>query len=174
MVEGVDTDFAELPVHEKPAHNHISSTEQIHAIDLEVSELLKMGVVRKAHHSNKEYISAIFVRPKKDNRWRMILNLKEFNKNVEYFHFKTETLKNALALVKPNFFLVLTGPERCIFFSTCKRIFTGKPKILLGGSALHAHSFSQWISMLPKIILKIVETSDGPSSYARLCVSNLY
>ena len=174
MVEGVDIDFAELPVHEKPTHNHIFSTEQIHAIDLEVSELLKKGVIRKAHHSNKEYISPIFVRPKKDNRWRMILNLKELNKNVEYFHFKTETLKNALALVKPNFFCVLTGPERCIFFSTCKPIFTGKPKVLLRGSALHAHSFFQWITMLPKIIHKIVETSYGPSSYARLCVSHLY
>ena len=75
MVEGVDIDFTELPVQrEKPAHNHTFSTEQIHAIDLEVSELLKKGVIRKAHHSNKEYISPIFVRPKKDNRWRMILN----------------------------------------------------------------------------------------------------
>ena len=75
MVEGVDNNFAELPVQEKPAYKHIFSTEQIHAIDLEVSELLKKGVIRKAHHSNKEYISPIFVQPKKDNRWRMILNL---------------------------------------------------------------------------------------------------
>ena len=56
MVEGVDIDFAELPSQEKPAHNHTFSTEEIHAIDLEVSELLKKGVIRKAHHSNKEYI----------------------------------------------------------------------------------------------------------------------
>ena len=61
MVEGVDKNVAVLPVQEKPAHNHKCSTEQIHAIDLEVSELLKKGVIRKAHHSNKEYISPIFV-----------------------------------------------------------------------------------------------------------------
>ena len=89
----VDIDFAELPVQEKPANSHKFSTEQIHAIDLEVLELLKKGVMRKAHHPNKEYISPIFVPPKKDNRWRMILNLKELNKNLEYFHFKMETLK---------------------------------------------------------------------------------
>ena len=76
MVEGVDIDVAELPAQEKPAHNHAFSTEQILTINLEVSELLKKGVIRKAHHSNKENISLIFVRPKKDNRWRMILNLK--------------------------------------------------------------------------------------------------
>ena len=75
----VDIDFAELLTQEKITHKHKSSTEQIHFIyvfDSEVSELLKKRVIRKAHHSNKEYISLIFVRPKKDNRWRMILNLK--------------------------------------------------------------------------------------------------
>ena len=74
MVEGAHIDFSELPVQEKMSNNHKFSTEQIHVIDLEVSEFLKKGVIRKAHHSNKEYISPIFVRPKKDNRWRMILN----------------------------------------------------------------------------------------------------
>ena len=37
----------------------------------------------------------------------MILNLKQLNKNVEYFHFKMETLKTALALVKPKCFFVV-------------------------------------------------------------------
>jgi len=41
IVKGVDIDFAELPAQENPAHNHKFSTEQIHAIALEVSELLK-------------------------------------------------------------------------------------------------------------------------------------
>ena len=44
MVEGVDIDFAELPSQEKPAHNHTFSTEEIHAIDLEVSESLRQGI----------------------------------------------------------------------------------------------------------------------------------
>ena len=61
IVEGADIDFAELPVQEKMVHNHTFSTEQIHATDLEVSELLKKAVIKKAHHSNKEYISPIFL-----------------------------------------------------------------------------------------------------------------
>ena len=47
----------------------------------------------------------------------MILNLKELNKNVEYFHFKTETLKNALALVKPNFFFWCSLDLKDAYFS---------------------------------------------------------
>ena len=174
MVEGVDTDFTELPIQEKPAHNHTVSTEQIHAIDLEVSELLKKGVIRKAHHSNKEYISPIFVLPKNDNRWRMILNLKELNKKVEYFHFKMETLKNGLALAKPNCFFCSLDLKDAYFSVHVNESSQEYLKFFGGGSALHVHSLSQWVSMLPKIIHKTVETSDGPSSYARLCVNNLY
>ena len=49
MVEGVDINFAELPVQKKKtAHNHKISTEQIYAIDLEV----KKGVIRKARNTS--------------------------------------------------------------------------------------------------------------------------
>ena len=40
----------------------------------------------------------------KDNKLRMILNLKNLNGSVENHHFKMETLKHALALVVPLFF----------------------------------------------------------------------
>ena len=45
-------------------------------------------------HTEGEFISRIFIRPKKDNRVRVILNLKKFNVSVENFHFKMETLKH--------------------------------------------------------------------------------
>jgi hypothetical protein len=35
-----------------------------------------------------EFISNIFIRPKKNGTYRMILNLKLLNCNVEYHHFK--------------------------------------------------------------------------------------
>ena len=83
-----------------------------------------------------------------------------------------ETLKTALALVKSNFFSYFL-----LFFSFCSldlkdayfsvHVNESSQEYLkfFWGSALHVHSFSQWVSMLPKIIHKIVETSDGPSSY---------
>ena len=104
MVEGVDIDFTELPIQEKTPPSHQFSKEQTKAIDSEVTELLNKGVIKKTAHSKNEYVSPVFVRPKKDNKWRMILNLKQLNKNVEYHHFKMETLRNALALVTPNCF----------------------------------------------------------------------
>ena len=106
MVEGVDMEFTELPVQEHPARSHQFSQEQVKAIDSEVSELLRKAVIRKACHSAHEYVSPIFVVPKKDNKWRMILNLKTLNKDVEYHHCKMETLRNTLDLVRKFFFSV--------------------------------------------------------------------
>ena len=82
----------------------ISPHEQSQAIDVETEELLIKGVIVPCNHTEGEFISPIFIRPKKDNRVRVILNLKKFNVNVENFHFKMETLKHALTLVSPNCF----------------------------------------------------------------------
>ena len=39
---------------------------------------------------------------KKNGEYRMILNLKELNKSIPYYHFNMETFESALKLVKPN------------------------------------------------------------------------
>ena len=102
MVQGANIDFTETPVQEKPSKQLNFSAEQNQAIDDEIQELLGKGVIKQCEHSEGEYVSAIFVRPKKDNKLRMILNLKNLNQKVEYHHFKMDTLKNAIALVTKN------------------------------------------------------------------------
>ena len=43
----------------------------------------------------------VFIVPKKDGEYRMILNLKELNQYIEYHHFKMDTFESVLKLVKP-------------------------------------------------------------------------
>ena len=50
------------------------------------------GVISETTHCPGEYISTIFIRPKKDGGFRLILNLKNLNEHVEYQHFKMDTL----------------------------------------------------------------------------------
>ena len=38
----------------------------------------------------------IFIFPKKDGTYRLILNLKNLNDHVEYHHFKMDTLQSAI------------------------------------------------------------------------------
>ena len=68
------------------------------------SLLAKKAVVRTTASAN-DFISSVFLVPKKDGGFRMILNLKEFNKYAQKIHFKMETLQHILYLVTENCFM---------------------------------------------------------------------
>ena len=61
-------------------------------ITAEIIKLCNKGVLEETTHCIGEFISPIFTRRKKDGTYRLILNLKEFNENVEYHHFKMESI----------------------------------------------------------------------------------
>lgn len=105
MVTGTTIDFHTQPVqHNVPLQKNLTPLEgQI--IDNEVSKLLSKGVIVKSDHEDMEFISPIFLRPKKDGSNRMILNLKALNKYVQYYHFKMETLMSAVRLMTPNCYM---------------------------------------------------------------------
>ena len=62
-------------------------------IQEEVNKLLKRGVAVECEHEPVEHISPIFLREKTDGTQRIILNLKNLNKYLEYKHFKMQTLQ---------------------------------------------------------------------------------
>lgn len=67
-----------------------------------LSKLYDKGVIEESVHEEGEVLSHIFVRPKSDGSHRLILNLSRLNDHIEKIHFKMETLKSALQLVKQN------------------------------------------------------------------------
>ena len=69
---------------------------EVKITDEQLESFLSRGIIEKAVHSKGEYISSIFIRPKKDESYHLILNLKQLNEAVEYHHFKMENLKNAI------------------------------------------------------------------------------
>ena len=52
-----------------------------------------------------DFVSTIFLRPKKDGSHRTILNLKQFNEFLEYHHFKMDTLETAISMMKPGCYM---------------------------------------------------------------------
>ena len=53
-----------------------------------------------ANPCSGEILSSIFTRPKEGSTYRIILNLKSFNKCIPYQHFKMDTLKTVLNLIE--------------------------------------------------------------------------
>lgn len=74
-------------------------------VDQKVKELLKKGIIEPSLHEEGEVISTIFLVEKKDEGYRLILNLKPSNNQIENVHFKMETLENVIQMMKPESFM---------------------------------------------------------------------
>ncbi len=79
--------------------------EETFEVNKMVKTLLHKQVIERVTHCEGEFLSNIFLRPKKDGSFRLILNLRELNESVEYLHFKLDTIKTAMALITPNCFM---------------------------------------------------------------------
>ena len=74
-------------------------------ISREVKKLQEKGVITQCNHEQGEFISPIFLTPKSDGGYRMILNLKRLNETIDKKKFKMQTLSSILCLIKPNMFM---------------------------------------------------------------------
>ena len=66
---------------------------------MKLKKLLAKQVIIKCAHESGEYIFPNFVGPKHDGTYRLILNLKNLNKDMPYVHFKMETLSSVFNLI---------------------------------------------------------------------------
>ena len=102
---GTKVDLAVFPVQEKlPKEFHFTFGEK-EILYAELTKLLEKGVIEKTEFQEGEYISNVFLRPKSNGGFRVILDLSMLNKDVTYTHFKMESLHSALALVSENCFM---------------------------------------------------------------------
>ena len=96
---------AGFPQQESVPREICFSLQEQHIIQNEIDKLLEKGVIKETTHCEGEYISTIFIHPKKDGTYRLILNLKNLNEHVEYHHFKMDTLQSAIRLMTQNCYI---------------------------------------------------------------------
>ena len=85
--------------------NYSLSAKENEVISTEIKKLLKKKVIVHGTTEYNEFISGIFTRNKKDGSKRMILNLKNFNKFVNYNYFRMESINNGLNIIRPNVYM---------------------------------------------------------------------
>ena len=86
------------PFQEKFFEPNFNAAESA-VIDMEIKDLLENGAIVEANHEPDKFISSIFVRPKENGEYRVILNLKNLNEFIPYHHFKMDTSKSAVNLL---------------------------------------------------------------------------
>ena len=106
-VRGLQIDFVNTPVQDVPPKQLYFTNDEHKFLKAEIGKLLGMKVIEKVECSPNHFISQIFLRPKKqEGKFRLILNLRELNENVEYHHFKMDSLTDTLDLVTQNNFMM--------------------------------------------------------------------
>ena len=66
------------------------------ALNALLEELLQKRVLGKCAHEAGEFISPVILRPKKNGKCRMMLNLKNLNKFISHIHFKMDTPQSCI------------------------------------------------------------------------------
>lgn len=103
-VKGYRIEFLETPMqYFIPKQISFTESESV-LVQNEVDVLLAKGAIKKVQNPFDEFISNIFLVPKKDGTSRPIINLKNLNEFVEYHHFKQENLQFALELIEKDDF----------------------------------------------------------------------
>lgn len=105
MVQGCTIELEEIPKqHFVPKPYSLSIAER-QAASLEIQKLLSKGVIEKTSTIMGDFFSNIFLVPKKNGSYRLILNLKKFNSFVVKHHFKMDTLVSVVQLMTPNCYM---------------------------------------------------------------------
>ena len=71
-------------------------------IDVEVTELLSKGAIVPVTNEKNQFLSNLFLVPKKDGKQRPVINLKQLNQFIPYQHFKMEGLHCLKDLLRQN------------------------------------------------------------------------
>ena len=105
MVQGVRIPLVTEPIQEREPFPFRMTPEETDIMSGEIEKLIGKGVVEQVDPVEGQFVSNVFLRPKPDGQHRLILDLTQFNKNVQYEHFKMATLQTALNMVRPGCFM---------------------------------------------------------------------
>ena len=104
-VLGISIDFDELPCQEFVPRPYKLTVSEIEFVNEEINSLLHKNVLQEVQHVSGEWISNIFLRPKPNGKFRMILDLTELNKKIHYEHFKMFSLNTAIDSLDVNMWM---------------------------------------------------------------------
>ena len=104
-IRGYTIEFDCMPQqteHERPNPVRMSKSEQL-ALDAEIQSFIDYAIIEPCiPNENDSFYSNLFTRSKKDGSLRVILNLKHLTPYLEKRHFKMETVKDIMMMMRPN------------------------------------------------------------------------
>ena len=160
-VKGLKIDFQEVPFQGVNAGQMNLSEKEKAALNQEIKEMIEKKAVeivdQKSLKMNDQFLSTLFVRPKKDGGLRPIFNLKALNRFVAYKHFKMEGFQVVKSTLKQNDFLCkidLKDAYFCVPIDQSQRKFL---RFIWEGETLQYRSLPFGLACGPLIFTKIMK-----------------
>jgi len=104
-IAGVKLVFNSHPVRASMPRDFGMSDDEKRLVDKEIQGMIEKGAVIEVQPCEGQFVSNIFLRPKKNGSMRPIINLKKLNAFVITPHFKMEHLLSFLPFIRHNMFL---------------------------------------------------------------------
>ena len=101
-MSGYKLEFISDPVQDVIPWPYRQNKHQKSILSLQVQGLLENGVIQPVDEDMIGFVSNIFLRPKPNGKFRMIIDLSDLNEHLDKVHFKMDHLDQALDLIMPN------------------------------------------------------------------------
>ena len=162
IVSGLRIPLTEVPSqHMRPSEIRFSPHEE-KIMASELKKLLALGVIVESFHESGEFISNIFIRPKKDGtNFRLILNLRRMNQHVEYHHFKMENLNTAVRLMRRNCYFASIDLKDAYYSVPIAPDSQKLLKFLFNGTLYHFTCMPNGLACAPRIFTKLLKPVYG-------------
>ena len=136
---------------------NIFTKEEDKLVDIEIRKMLEMKVIKEVEHDENEFISPIFLVKKKNNEYRMILNLKELNESIVYHHFKMDTFESTLKLVKQNAYMSSVDLKHAYYSVPIAESDQLKLRFEKSGKLYQYVALPNGLSSAPRIFTKLLK-----------------
>ena len=133
------------------------SPQEVYHTDLQINKFVKKGSLVKSYHEQGEFISNIFLRPKKDESFRMILNFKELNKFVMYHHCKMESIHTCTQLMRQGCYMASIDLKDAYYLVLIHREHQKYLKFMWKGVLYQFTCLAQGLSSAPRLFTKLMK-----------------
>ena len=89
MVKGYKIPFSSVPFQKSLPHQKSLQKEELSLVREEIEPMLRKKAIKP---QKDQFLSNLFLIPKKDGEQRPVINLKQLNSHIPYVHFKMEGL----------------------------------------------------------------------------------
>ena len=158
VVKGYSLELTDTPTQDKLPRPIKFEKEEEQALQNSLQEFLALGIIEQSRARTETcFFSNLFLRPKADGTFRVIFNLSGLNDFVVKHHFKMDTIKDAINLMKPGCFLASLDFKHAYFSVSVNKRDRKHLSFHWKGQVYQFTCLPQGLSSAPRVFTKLLK-----------------